>query len=115
MTVRTFLLVLGMTACLLGLAGPARACDWDTDCEVGSKCLKRRGELSGACIGGLYPGNKNDARPYEDPLDSNSSAGHACSWDTDCDVNQRCLKKGSALEGVCLDKRGVNDRRWKRR
>src|SRR5215469_13544283 len=56
--------------CLL-LAGsvPGLACSFDTDCEVGSRCLKSPGSIYGICAGGLFPGNSNDRQPVYSPLD----------------------------------------------
>jgi len=42
-----------LMACVLaGLLSPAvgLACQFDTDCDVGSKCLTARGQIKGVCV-----------------------------------------------------------------
>ena len=97
------LTALGLTALLLGMAAPASACQLDTDCEVGSRCLKRGG-IHGVCYGGLSPGNRNDRQPVYDPLDPNRTVGNTCSFDVDCGPGSVCAKKGG-IDGVCLRRR----------
>jgi hypothetical protein len=63
------LLVLAMTA------SGALACEFDTDCQVESRCVKSRGGLYGICAGGLFPGNSNDRVPVRDPFDINRTVG----------------------------------------
>jgi hypothetical protein len=48
---------------LLALPSISNACQFDTDCEPGSKCLKRAGSIYGVCVGGIAPGNSNDRQP----------------------------------------------------
>ena len=75
------------------------ACDYDVDCEPGSKC---RGNV---CVDGLWPGNDNDDAPLrrrDRPVwDLNESYGNTCAFDIDCGVGMRCLK-GSGTDGVCV-------------
>jgi hypothetical protein len=104
MTQSSVLRLLVLTGLLLW-ASPTWACDFDTDCSPGSRCLKRRSEISGVCAGGLFPGNRYDHQPYEDPLDPTGTVGITCAFDTDCDPGQRCVKGRSSIEGVCLRKR----------
>lgn len=78
------------------------ACQFDTDCNVGSKCLKESGKLYGLCADGLNPGNDNDRKPYRNPLDINQTEGNTCSFDIDCGPGSRCLKGAGHIKGVCI-------------
>lgn len=80
------------------------ACSFDTDCDVGSKCIKESGQIYGYCAGGLNPGNDNDREPVRDPLDINQTAGDTCSFNTDCGPGSKCLKDGG-IKGVCVSGR----------
>ena len=89
---------------LLGLlfGASATACQFNTDCSVGSKCLKASGSIHGYCVGGMNPGNQNDRRPARNPFDSSGKQGNTCSFSTDCGIGQRCVKSSGQLRGVCL-------------
>jgi hypothetical protein len=82
----------------------ADACQFTVDCQPGSRCVKAPGALYGVCMGGLFPGNRNDQQPVYDPLDPNRTTGNTCSFDVDCGPGSRCVK-GSGIEGVCLRRR----------
>jgi len=80
------------------------ACTGDMDCQVGSKCVKSRGQMYGVCVGGMSPGNKNDQVPVYNPLEINRprTFGNTCSFNLDCGIGQKCVKELGKLDGVCL-------------
>ncbi len=80
------------------------ACSFDTDCGVGSKCVKASGAIYGICAGGLFPGNRYDQEPVYAPLDINQTYGNTCNFDVECGPGSKCLK-GGGIEGVCVKAR----------
>ena len=89
---------------LVALLSPAvsLACSFDTDCDPGSKCVKKTGQIYGFCAGGINPGNDHDRRPVRDPMDINKTAGNTCNFDTDCGPGSKCAKKTGFVKGVCI-------------
>jgi len=81
---------------------PAWSCQFDTDCSVGSRCLKGDGQIYGYCAGGMSPGNSNDQQPAHNPLDPIGTTGRTCQFDVDCGPGHACLKESGQIQGVCL-------------
>jgi hypothetical protein len=93
------LCALAFFACL---SREAFACQFDTDCNPGSKCMKAQGQLYGVCVGGISPGNSNDKTPVYDPLDPNHTTGNTCQFNTDCGPGGKCVKSGNSIYGTCM-------------
>jgi hypothetical protein len=92
--------LIAVSLCYISING--FACGFDTDCEVGSKCVKSGGSIYGICAGGMSPGNRNDRVPAKAPLDLDRSYGNTCSFDMDCGVNNKCYKERGNIDGVCV-------------
>jgi len=95
------LITLLSVALLLVLVQLSFACSFDTDCNVGSKCVKSPGAIYGICVGGLNPGNSYDTKPKKFFPDLNGTYGDTCSFDTDCGPGGKCIK-GSGIYGTCM-------------
>ena len=83
----------------------AFACQFDTDCQPGSRCVKAQGAIYGVCVGGISPGNRHDRVPVYDPLDLNRTYGNTCSFDTDCGPGSVCVKSPGSIYGTCMRRR----------
>lgn len=87
---------------------PTLACSFDTECNPGSKCLKRSGQLEGVCAGGMFPGrptqNDQQARNRDPYQWNNRTEGQQCSFNTECGAGSMCLKEAGRLYGVCIRK-----------
>ena len=82
----------------------AIACQFDTDCQPGNKCLKPAGSIYGVCTGGISPGNQNDKQPVYSSLDPNGTYGDTCSFDVDCGPGSICVKGKYSINGACMRK-----------
>lgn len=78
------------------------ACDFDIDCQPGSKCLKQSAVDDGVCVGGLNPGNKNDdARRRSNRPEPKDAQGKQCFSNVDCPLGQQCLRERYSVNGAC--------------
>lgn len=112
--------LMGCLVVTLFYAASSHACQFDTDCNVGSQCVKQGSSLYGVCVGGLKPGNANDNRPVYNSMDLNRGSsnnistgdarqrkdadgtyGDTCSFDVDCGPGGTCVK-GSGIYGTCM-------------
>lgn len=84
-----------LAAALFFSSSYAVPCQFDSDCDVGSRCVKNG--MYGYCMGGMRPGNTNDRTPA---TDSGGGGGYTCSFSSDCKVGYECVKSG--LQGVCM-------------
>ena len=94
-------------ACLLGgllaSAAASAACESDSDCKPGLRCLFARERPAGVCA---------STAPSLDPISSKASAtvplhqrggtGFACQFTQDCLPRYACYKLGARLEGQCF-------------
>ncbi|OGT05858.1 MAG: hypothetical protein A2103_03790 [Gammaproteobacteria bacterium GWF2_41_13] len=96
---RTIIFALVLLTCLLH---EAYACEFDTDCQPGSSCVKAGGGIYGVCLGGMDPGNSNDEQPVSSSTDVNETYGNTCEFDTDCGPGSVCAKGSGDINGVCV-------------
>ena len=99
---KTFFAIPSFVILLLALPATASACMTFSDCEIGSKCVKRGGNIYGVCKGGMSPGNAHDKRPVYDPMDPDGTYGDACTSDVNCGIASRCARRHGAGEGTCV-------------
>ena len=95
------ILIAGALGTLLAGIAPAYACQFNTDCGIGARCIKQPGALYGICAGGVQPGNQWDQRPVRDLY--GGSTGNTCSFSYQCGPGHKCVKSG--LHGVCVRSR----------
>lgn len=81
--------------------GELLACQFNTDCNPGSQCLKSGYGMYGVCVGGTNPGNSNDQKPVYNSFNRDDRVGNTCNFDTQCGYGRRCVKSGYNLQGTC--------------
>jgi len=99
--VKKLLFLVIVVAAIIAPYPVAMACQFDTDCNPGSRCVKSSGSIYGVCVGGISPGNSNDRAPAYSPLDINRTYGDTCQFDTDCGPGSQCVK-GGGIYGTCM-------------
>lgn len=82
----------------------AISCEFNTDCEPGSKCIKVSGSLYEVCVGGIASGNSNDKVPVSAPMDLNQTYGNTCQFNTDCGPGSTCVRSSGSIYGTCMKK-----------
>jgi len=92
-TAATILLIL-----LIPRSSPA--CQTDRDCSAGSRCVKRFGQLQGACARGA-PINDGSERLPRNPAHPVGSDGEPCQFESDCAAGLRCVAQSSSAASVC--------------
>lgn len=92
-------------AALMFASSSLIACQFNTDCSPGSRCVKGAGSLYGVCAGGIMPGNTYDQQPVYAPLDPNRTVGNTCNFNPECGPGSVCLKSSGSIQGVCVRSR----------
>ena len=86
------ILTAGALGALLACIAPAYACQFNTDCGIGARCIKQNGALYGICTRGMEPGNRWDQRPVRDVY--GGSTGRTCSSSYRCGYGLKCVTSG---------------------
>ena len=86
----------------VALAASLVACQFDTDCQPGSECLKSGYNIYGSCVGGISPGNSNDKKPVKYYNDVTGKKGDTCQFNTDCGAGGKCSKSSYSIYGTCM-------------
>ena len=81
------------------------ACNLDTDCDIGNKCIRQPAEQYGVCAGGLDVGNDRNRGPDKPRLDVDGVEPKSCSTNQDCGVSGVCYQEPGSVGGVCVKKR----------
>lgn len=78
-------------------------CSFDSDCDVGAKCIKSGYSSNGVCVEDYGTGRnpRDSGRKYDYETRSyGSKKGHSCTGSYECGVGGECLKS-SGLYGTC--------------
>ena len=87
------------------LSQAAFACNTDTECSDGGRCMHLPGMADGICKGGNNQGNDNGPVPSNDQGNQNAKNANTCAADNDCGNGLRCAKGRGQDQGVCVRKR----------
>ena len=97
MTVRIVLTAL-LTGCF---STPLWACNLDTDCDIGNKCIRQPAEQYGVCAGGLDVGNDRNRGPEKPRIDVDGAEPKSCSSNQECGTWRAVYSTGSARASTC--------------
>lgn len=97
--------IVAITILILLAYSQSYACTSDTSCGFGKKCIKAEGDwhYDGVCVTIV---NEFGQRDYQADFNLNSDLGpkkvHSCSWDTDCNIGFKCMKRSGSFNGFCV-------------
>jgi len=84
---------------------PVWACNLDSDCDLGNRCIRQPAEQYGVCAGGLDLGNDRNRGPDRPRLDVDGIEPKSCSSNQDCGVSGVCYQEAGSVGGVCVKRR----------
>ncbi len=77
------------------------ACQFDSECDLGYRCIDLGGDSYGWCVPVENPYN-NDLPPWGDHTEvSQDVSGKSCQVDIDCGYGGKCLIPSGSIYGDC--------------